>query len=344
MSVAKTARKKQPLKPSMSGPGIDSVGDLSNLPNDPVASAGVIGGLLELPLDLIDEDPNQPRHADNPGFTKESLQELAATIRERHVKTPISVRPHDRAGGRYIINHGARRYRASRIAGRETIPAFIDSDYTEVDQVIENLQRNDLTPREIAEFIGRELAKGKKKRDIAKEIGKSPAFVTQHVTLLDLPDAIADVFNTGRAKDVTVINELVTAYKQGPAQVAAWLDDDSQELTRGSVKLLREFLDEKLRGEEEGRDPNTIDAFAGKADAENDEAGNGLPSSKALKTSDPEKLKKAIVLVTYDDRPARLILSRRPSAEGYAWLKDEVEGQEFEAELTQVQLVAIMDG
>jgi ParB family chromosome partitioning protein len=155
------------------------------------------------------------------------------------------VRENPEQPGRYLINHGARRYRGSKWAEKTDYPGFIDNDYNEADQVIENLQRNELTAREIADFIGRELAKGKKKGEIAKEIGKSPAFVTQHVTLLDLPEPIAEAFNSGRAKDVTVINELVTAYKKNPDEVGAWLADDSQELTRGSVKLLREFLDDK---------------------------------------------------------------------------------------------------
>jgi ParB family chromosome partitioning protein len=175
---------------------------------------------MDLPLDLISEDPHQPRTKDNPGFSSESLTELADTIRLRGVKTPISVRENPEASGFFIINHGARRARASKLAGKSSIPAFIDNDYNEADQVIENLQRNDLTPREIADFIGRELAKGKQKGEIAKELGKSASFVSQHVTLLDLPDPIAAAFNSGRCRDVTVINELVTAHKKRPQEVA----------------------------------------------------------------------------------------------------------------------------
>ncbi|EEE2967606.1 TPA: ParB/RepB/Spo0J family partition protein [Escherichia coli] len=332
-----------------SGLGLDSIGDLSSLLDAPAASQGG-SGPIELDLDLIDEDPHQPRTADNPGFSPESIAEIGATIKERGVKSPISVRENQEQPGRYIINHGARRYRGSKWAGKKSIPAFIDNDYNEADQVIENLQRNELTPREIADFIGRELAKGKKKGDIAKEIGKSPAFITQHVTLLDLPEKIADAFNTGRVRDVTVVNELVTAFKKRPEEVEAWLDDDTQEITRGTVKLLREFLDEK------GRDPNTVDAFNGQTDAERDaEAGDGQDGEdgdqdgkdakeKGAKEPDPDKLKKAIVQVEHDERPARLILNRRPPAEGYAWLKYEDDGQEFEANLADVKLVALIEG
>lgn len=345
--VAKTATKKhatggqeKPQKPVLSGLGLDSIGDLSGLLNQPQAATG--GGPLDLLLDLIDEDPNQPRHADNPGFSKESLNELAETIRSRKVKSPISVRPHPEVEGRYVINHGARRYRASKIAGKETIPAYIDADYTEADQVIENLQRNDLTAREIADFIGRELAKGKKKKDIAGELGKSPAFITQHVTLLDLPEPIADAFNTGRASDVTVVNELVTAYKQSPDDVTVWLDDKDQELTRGSVKLLREYLDNKQHGGMD--DAPGVEDMAGAADDDADSEPVARSEKNKAKEPDPEKLKKAIVMVTHDGHAARLILSRRPSVEGYAWVKYEMDGQEIEADLTTVQLIALIEG
>jgi len=99
---------------------------------------------LSLPLELIDEDPDQPRTAGNSGFSPESIAELGATIKTRGVKSPISVREHPKAPGRYLINHGARRFRASKWAGKTTIPAFLDADYTNDDQVIENLQRDAL--------------------------------------------------------------------------------------------------------------------------------------------------------------------------------------------------------
>src|SRR3546814_14427287 len=104
------------------------------------------------------------------------------------------------------------RYRGSKWADKTTIPAFIDNDYNEADQVIENLQRNEMTASEIADFIGRELAKGKKKSEIAKDIGKSRAFVTQHVTLLDLPEPIAEAVNTGQPKHAHAITAVGTAF------------------------------------------------------------------------------------------------------------------------------------
>lgn len=362
MGAKDTTKKK--------GMGLEELGDLSNLLSPAAASAPVANGLpIELEMDLIDEDPHQPRREDNPGFSAQSIAELGATIKARGVKSPISVRDNPDAPGRYLINHGARRYRASRWAEKTTIPGFIDNNYIEADQVIENLQRNELTPREIADYIGRELAKGKKKGEIAKDIGKSASFVTQHVNLLDLPEALANVFNNGRVRDVTVINELLTAYKKSPDEVAAWLEDDTQEITRGTVKLLREFLEsteDSGEGQHQGgtdagddgadlRDPlGSMDEGGGSAsnagDFSGDDDGDRGADEEADQergeraSSDPEKFKKAIVVVECDGRVGRILLDRRPSSAGLAWLKNDDDGHEFEAVLSDVKLVQLVEG
>lgn len=316
-----------------SGLGIGAMGDLSGLLADPTPATGVAttgGKASEIAMELIEEDPNQPRTTFDPA----SLEEMAGTIALRGVKTPISVRPHPDQEGRFLINHGARRFRASGIAGKTTIPAFVDADYTEADQVIENLQRDALTAREIADFIGRELAKKVKKGDIAKAIGKSPAYVTQHAALLDLPDPIAEIFQSERCRDVTLINELVGLYKKHPEGVTDWLADEEQEITRGTVRLLKEFL---TSGSSEG-------------DGEGEGEGDTPPAEpepakeKDEKEADPDKLKKAIVTVEHDGRPGRLMLNRRPSREGVSWLKYDDDGSEFEAELGDVRLLSVIEG
>jgi len=340
----KMAAKKQNFShasaSAMGGLGLEEMGDLSALLAGPEAQTPG-GGPLSLDIASIDEDPHQPRTRDNPGFSDQSLDELAASIALRGVKTPISVRENPQAPGRYLINHGARRFRGAQRAGLQAIPGFIDNDYNEADQVVENLQRNELTAREIADFIGRELAKGMKKGEIAKAISKSPAFISQHVTLLDLPEPLAQVFNSGRVRDVTVVNELMTAYKKTPQDVISWLGDASQEITRGSVKLLREFLDTK-------------DAPAAAAPATPapvaPAAANGKaapPAAAAAKPGKPavaDQLKKAVVHVRHDDRIARLMLERRPEAEGVAWLQYIDDGRELQASLQHVTLVALLEG
>ena len=292
------------------------------------------GGPLALALDLIDEDPHQPRTEYNPGFSAQSIAELAATIQLRGVKSPISVRDNPTRPGRYLINHGARRFRASRVAGKTTIPAFVDNDYNEVDQVIENLQRNQLTAREIADYIGRELAKGIRQNEIAKSIGKSPAFVTQHIALLDLPEPIAQAFNAGRARDVTVVNELVTAFKKNPLEVADWLEDnEGQDITRPAVKLLREFLEEK-------RYQTQVFSDIGVNSDEKDSPPEGDNSPEVQHSV--QRLGRAVLQVRHHRRLAQLLWHRRPVAMGFAWLKYEDTGEEVEAPLGEVRLVALL--
>lgn len=281
-----------------------------------------MNGWQDLPVDVLDEDPHQPRGPDNPGFSSESIEGLADTIRDRGLKTPISVRNNPDAPGRFIINHGHRRFRAVKLIGLTAIRGYVDNDYTDDDQVIENLQRNDLTSRELADFIGRKLAEGHKKGDIARKIGVSAALVSQHCTLLDLPAVVAEAFNDRRVQDVTVVNDLVRAYRKGPEQVSAWLADEDQEITRGTVKLLQELIEDSSAGDSDGVVEDT---------------------EKKRKEVDPDKFKKAVLRVRYKGRLARIVMDRKPPAEGHAWLKYDDDGEEVEANLHSVELLALVE-
>ena len=194
-----------------------------------------------LDISLIDEDPNQPRTDKNPGFSEDSIHELAQTIKERGVKSPISVR--ESGNGRFIINHGARRYRASKIAGLTKIPGIIDNDYVKLDQVIENIQRNSLTPNEIATFIDEELKRGKKKHEVAAELGKSNAWVSQYYALITLPEEIEFCWQGGVfGDDVTVASEIAKSYKKNPDVVMDFLKREKK-VGRKDAARLKEIID-----------------------------------------------------------------------------------------------------
>lgn len=298
--------------------------------------AGVDGSPLMIDIVLIDEDPAQPRSKNNPGLRPESIAELAASYGPKGPKTPLSLRLNPDDPGRYIINHGHRRYRAGKLKGLSALPAFIDNDYDDADQVIENLQRENMTPREIADYIGRELAKGKKKGEIAGRIGKSASFVSQHVTLLDLPEPVAIAFRTGRVNDVTVVNELVSAFKSSPVEVTNWLSNPSQEMTRGEIRLLREFLADKRRNS------NRADPSDAQFDATDVAGGLDVPTSDNLRGKDAGRFRNGAVKVEYKGRTAYLLLNKRPLANGRAWLRFEDDGQECDADLADVRLLAIV--
>jgi ParB family chromosome partitioning protein len=316
-------------KSASPGLGLGNLGNLSGLLKPgatPAASPGAEGPMM-IAIGDIDEDPGQPRVY----FDDVKLKELAASITERGVKTPISVRRNPEHEGRFIINHGARRYRASIMAGVATVPAFIDADHSLDDQIIENIQRADLTAREIADYVGRELAAARTKAEIARSIGKSAAYVTMHAALLDMPDAIAQAFQEERVRDVTLVSELLKLHRRFADGVEAWLADPEQEITRGSVKVLREYLEAPAPAPSE-------------PDAQEEIAPAAPAKEKSTKESDPDKLKKAILRVEFNGRAGRLNLARRPSEEGSAWIKLDDDGSEFEVSLIELQLHSIIEG
>ena len=344
---ANTDKKPQEAAVTPKKPGGMGLGGMKLSGLLKTQAAAEESALKELDLTLIDEDPHQPRLEDNPGFRPEMIAEIGATIKARGVKQPISVRENPDKPGHYIINDGARRFRGSKWAHKTTIRAIVDNDFVPDDQVVANIQREGHTAREIAKLIDQRLASGMKKGEIAKRWGKSPAYITQHAALLNLPPVIAQAFDSGRIADITLVNELLTAHKDKPQEVADWLADENQEITRGSVKLLREFLDEGTE-----RDPHTIDAFNGKTDAEHDddeggeggEDGAGDGGKKTPKEADHTKIKKAIVQVEINGDLCRLIQTKRPTETGLAWFKNEISGEEFEADLTTAKMVALVEG
>lgn len=192
---------------------------------------------LILTIDAIDEDPQQPRHE----FDANALQELAETIRERGVRQPISVRPNLQRSGRWILNFGARRLRAARLAGLTQIPAFIDTSADDYDQVIENEQREGLRPLELALFVQKRLALGDKQADIARRLGKSRQWVTLATALIEPPDWLLGLYRQGRCRGMAELYELRRLHGEHSQYVEAWVSDRDT-ITRDSVAALRADL------------------------------------------------------------------------------------------------------
>ncbi|MDO8294413.1 MAG: ParB/RepB/Spo0J family partition protein [Gallionella sp.] len=219
--------------------------DLSALEEKPAAAAAPAGAAqptgkpLDIPLADIEEDPDQPRKE----FTPEAMQEMTDSIRARGVKTPVSVRTHPTKPGKWMLNYGARRYRGSVAAGRASIPAFVDESHDDYDQVIENIQRDDLKPMELAFFIKKRLDAGDQKKAIAKNLGKDGAIITQHLALIDPPACIEDAYSNGKCVSPKTLYELRGLHEKFPEQVEAWCAD-ATEITR---KMVAELADE-LKG------------------------------------------------------------------------------------------------
>jgi ParB family chromosome partitioning protein len=195
------------------------------------------GQPLMLALDSIDEDPAQPRK----DFDAQALQELADTIVLRGVRQPISVRPHPELDKRWILNSGARRLRASRLAGKTEIPAFVDTTADDYDQVIENEQRESLKPMELALFVQRRIEAGDSQAEIARRLGKSRQYITYATALIDAPDWLLAAYREGRCKGVTELYELRKLFTEHGDEVRAWASG-RESITREDVAALRSEL------------------------------------------------------------------------------------------------------
>ena len=153
-------------------------------PDSPTRSVGV----RIVPIDRIEPNPEQPRLAFNP----ETLDELAASIREHGVLQPILVRPI--GPNSYQLIAGERRWRASRLAGHDTIPALIDEidDDTALEiAIIENLQREDISPLDEAALYDRMVSEhGYSIRKLADKLGKDKGYVENRLRLADAPDEV----------------------------------------------------------------------------------------------------------------------------------------------------------
>lgn len=210
---------------------LDDLGAL----DEPIGTTS--GSPLSLPVERIEEDPEQPRRE----FESNALQELAATIRERGIRQPVSVRPNPHRDGWWILNFGARRLRAARIAGLHAVPAFVDTTADSYDQVIENEQREGLTPLELALFVQKRLAGGDNQAEIARRLGKSRAYVTLATALIEPPDWLLDAYRSGKCRGIAELYELRRLHGRCPAEVESYVAS-RETLTRQHIAELKAVL------------------------------------------------------------------------------------------------------
>lgn len=146
-----------------------------------------------VPIALVDPDPDQPRRR----FGTSELAELSASLKANGMAVPILVRPY---AGRYRLVHGERRWRAATSLGWSEIPAEIrelDDETARWLQLVENVNRADLSPVEEARAFRVMLCGGITQQALAERIGKTRTYVAQKLRLLDLPASLALLFDAG---------------------------------------------------------------------------------------------------------------------------------------------------
>jgi len=211
-------------------------------PDSPTRSVGV----RIVPVDHIEPNPEQPRLV----FEQAALDELTASIREHGVLQPILVRP--LGPNTYQIVAGERRWRASRQAGLETIPALIeeiDDDTALEIAIIENLQREDLSPLDEAAMYDRMVHEhGYSIRKLADKLGKDKGYLENRLRLADAPPEVRELVSLRK-------DSLSHAYELMKVDDPKKRRRLAEQVARGELTLIK--LRDKIEGRQ-ARPPRVI--------------------------------------------------------------------------------------
>ncbi len=279
------------------------------------------GTPLMVDLDAIDEDPEQPRRE----FDEGSLQELAETIRARGVRQPVSVRPSTNPPGRWVLNFGARRLRAARLAGLQQIPVFVDATADRYDQVIENEQREGLRPLELAMFVQKRLQIGESQAEIARQLGKSRQWVALVTAMIDPPDWLLQAYREGRCRGLLELHELRKLHEAHPIEVEAWQAGQS-EISRRRIDELRASLAEPRKAGldvVQADEPKTTMAATAVSPAQ--PAMAGTSSSVAVRSASvpetrPVPMPSKLIVERAGER-FELVVDQRPIEAGHVYVR-----------------------
>lgn len=289
--------------------------DLSQFEKSPVfAPDNQIGIVLSLALDVVIEDPTQPRTE----FDEEELIKLAEDIGRRGVQAPIAVRPP--VDGVYQIIHGARRYRASGIAGMASIPAIVQSDdaaFDDYSQVLENTQRDNLTPMDIARFIQKRKALGETNSQIARNLSEKPDWVTYHLALIDLPGDIQKAYDRGLVRGAKATYELRKLHGKDPEAVRN-LVGSGEEITqvriRGVMNPAKPLVNATVNTNDQQESVAAVKAPLSVPQAPVHKAKEEEPSPR------PSTLVSPCVIGIYQGNPVQVLIQLKPSQPGYVWI------------------------
>ena len=264
--------------------------------------------VVELPLDRIASDPNNPRQS----FSDAELAEMAESIKAHGVLQPIVVRQVE-GEQRYIIRFGDRRFRASALAGKETIPAIVAETGEETDdlvqQVVENDQRVDLTAGELARAVAKLVAAGMKQADIAKKLGRPKPMISMYAAVASMPPMIGDLANRLAIRTVYELNQAWKSDKERVEEFVALRGDDP--ITTAEARALLNAP----KAEPEPAEPSVPESLSEQTSGGTEPGAEPTPERKRTQTSASRKspargVGGAVpIMVEVDGRRGRLVLA-----------------------------------
>jgi ParB family chromosome partitioning protein len=212
LSALMNSSSPRPSKPQETASASEATSDPNS--QDQTATSNTSHGPTEIPLDLIDDNPHQPRENIDPA----GLAELTASIKVSGILQPVLLRP---VANRYQLVAGHRRTAAARAAGLTKIPAIVRSDTTEETQaewaIIENIQRQDLNPLERAKAYKTYLERfNLTHAQAAQRLGEERTNVSNYLRLLDLQKEVQTFVATGQISF-------------GHAKILAGIDDSERQ-------------------------------------------------------------------------------------------------------------------
>lgn len=307
---------------------LDTFADLS------AALGAAADTVLSLPLDLIDEDPANPRQA----FDPDELAALAETLKSRGLKQPIVVRPANEAG-RYVIRYGARRFRAARLAGLAEIRAVVEAEDVDeadalTDQLIENEQRAPLSTADMAQAVARLLALGKNQAEIARRLGRGKDLIAIYAAVPQMP---AELRALAEGLGARTLYELWGAWKADPRRTQAWLAErEPAQITQAAARTFAATLKPSRPPTSRSSEKKAVPPTAPRDVVAED------PVQAAPATAAGAATGQAVVRVQVGRRQGRLVLDRPSSAEGI-WVEFDGEAERVAA-ATMKLLAVTLDG
>jgi ParB family chromosome partitioning protein len=253
-------------------------------------------GILDLPLDDVIEDPDQPRRV----FPQEPLEELAASIRQRGILQPITVRPGNE-DGKYVIVMGARRYRASLLAKAKSIRAIVRGERCDAfDQMIENIQREALSHGDTALFIRQQRERGMEYSAIAAALGKSRSWVSLYASYFNMPEAIRE-----RADElgIRVAYELYLASRIDEDATLAYIETNGSITQREAMALAKSLKG----GSPVESGPSTPVTEAAETDGKGAGEGKGGVDGFVSAAGQKRRRLSVAIIVQVDGRAGRLL-------------------------------------
>ena len=317
------------------------------------------GEPLRLLLTDIDEDPNQPRKA----IGTEELEPLAATIRSHGVLQPIGVHP--AVDGRYRLAFGARRLRASHIAGELDIPAIIvpDGQRNYASQVIENQQRTDLSNSDLAAAVDQLHSDGTSIEQIAVICNLKQHTVSAFRAVRKFPTFLTDRLDS---TDVRALYELYRQWTKTPAELEAGMPEtdvpvtitdarriissiaESTPASHGTSVATPASIDDRVDAPnnellEPDKLPQKVHDQILPADREpmglHDDADGAVQKPAAVKTSPERSEKRGVIVAIGEGEHGQLVIDRAPETAGWGLVRYPT-GIE-EVELRHLRIIAI---